>query len=198
MEKRISPRELYVAVKKFHKDTAELLEQLESIYGEVLVEKETEPVITEDKEGWYWPPKLKKSHYYVSRVGEDTGKSLCGAHEYSAANLISVIFEDESNCVKCTQVLAKREEKARLVSHLTAPIKESKGECKVIRDSPGIIRDFSDDERPIIKNEDEEPEWIPSIKDISSDGKESAFANWSKATNNGKRAVTTTSNCKED
>ena len=202
-------KEVYKATLEFAAKLQELLEL--DLVEEIKVKKEIEPII-EEKEGWAWPPKLKKAHYYVSKVGENTGKSLCRAHEYESSNLVRVEFEDTSNCVKCSQALAKREKKASLYTHLTAPIKESKVEGKVIRDIPGIIRsgtlsesgqisltDKSDlEEVPRIKPEDAPSDWVSSIKDIPSNGKETDFSKWSKATNNGKRAVTTTSNCKED
>jgi hypothetical protein len=193
-------KEVYKVTLDFAAKLQELLEM--DLVEEIKIKKETEPII-EEKEGWAWPSKLKKAHYYVSKVDEDTGKSLCGAHEYEASNLVRIEFEDTSNCIKCSKALAKREEKSQLVTHLTAPIKESKVEGKVISDIPGIVRggtlsesgqisltDKRDlEDRPRIKPEDAPNDWVSNIKDIPIDGKESDFAKWSKATNKGKKPL---------
>jgi hypothetical protein len=193
-------KNIYKVTLEFAAKLQEILE-LDLVEKEVEVKEETESSIIEEKEGWAWPPKLRKAHYFVSKVGEDTGKSLCGDHEYEASNLVRVEFEDESNCIKCSQTLAKREEKSKLVDHLTAPIKESKVEGKVIKDSPGIVRggplsesgqpsltDKSNlEDRPRIKPEDAPSDWVSSMKDIPSEGRETDFFKWCKATNNGKK-----------
>ncbi len=53
-------------------------------------------------EGWGWPMKSRKAHYFVD------GRSLCGGWPYRGEPILSGPESTPDDCKECTRRLAKR------------------------------------------------------------------------------------------